>query len=255
MCIFKQTFKISYVKLDYSYHIIEMNSHFRLLFNIDTLGDENYSIQQIIFLDSLTTILSRMKTNQISSLVLIKNIIENGGIMFLYLYIVKHEDFYTIRIINWLNWVHHLYESFGKSYNFVSNLNNELNKDNFVSISDASCFKALYPLITHVPYKFVYGINQGVLFDIMHLFVKQRDEDKFTKDYARNIYSRLRTNLKKEFEIENVDMMTIIQNEELLKIKANGEIFIPRVQLKKDMLCQIESDSFLDNLINGLHPI
>lgn len=254
--------KIAYAKLDLSHQIIEANDNFKYLFNLSQfIGDTELPNIPVanVFPHNLNEILQSINSKKINSVMLIQNRNENNSldsaIMFLYLNITKTKDNYFLRIVNWLNWLHNIYQSFGHSYQLISNLGSIIKKDDFCKISDASCFKAMYPLITYVPNKFVYGINHGVLFDIMNLFIKQRGGEKCTKDYTRNIYSRLRTNLRKEFQLENIEMMDIIQDDQLLNIKIKDEIQIPKTMLKKNIATRINNDKFLDMVINTAYPL
>lgn len=254
--------KIAYAKLDLSHQIVEANDNFKYLFNLTQFigGNDILNIPvNDVFPHNFAKILLNTNSKKINSAMLVQNKNDHDSIdyavMFLYLNVTKTKDSYFLRIVNWLNWVHNIYKSFEHSYQFISSLGSVIKKKDFCKISDASCFKAMYPLITFVPNKFIYGINHGVLFDIMSLFIKQRDGEKFTKDYTRNIYSRLRTNLRKEFQLENIEMLDIIQDDQLLSIKINDEIQIPKTMLKNSIAARINNDTFLDMVINTAHPL
>lgn len=250
---------VSYLKIDLSHNIVSFNTEFESLFNLKNNPPANLLDIAADLPTNIMDFLNEVSTNEMKSMIIIKNnsnLIGNEcSVLFLYAAVVKTIDSYIIRMVNWLNWIHQLHDSFSQSYSFVSGLNNVMSKDNFMQISDASCFKAMYPLITHVPSKFFYGVNQGVLFDIMHLFIRQRNGEKFTKDYSRNIYSRLRTNLRKDFNLENVELADVISDDQLLSIKDGNDIQIPRTAVIESIASFIDNDNFLLQCMNAVQPI
>ena len=253
--------KVAYLKLDLAHNVIDYNDDLKALFNVEKPTPEILQLGDFIqdLPTNLPKLISEIEVEQTKSIILIRNNQDPKGsekaLFFLYAVVSKTKDEYLIRIVNWLNWVHNLYGSFSKSYSLVSNLDAIVKKDNFSQISDASCFKAMYPLLTHVPDKFVYGINQGILFEIMHFFVRHRNEKSFTKDYSRNIYSRIRTNLKQDFNIDNTEIIEILHDDKLLNIKHEDNIHIPKTAVNTSVANFIENDTFLINVINAVLPI
>ena len=258
--------KISYLKLDLDCKIINHNDDFGQLFNLEPLHDEiinqplkNIDTLKISFPAKFFKLLNKMDSDDTQSLILVKNnrindADEDNALLFIYAAITRHDEGYSIRMVNWLNWIHGIHQSLNRGYSFVSGLSAAVPQSDFAQLSDASCFKALYPLITHVPNKFSNSISQAVLFDIMHLFIKQRNGNKCTKDYSRNVYSRLRTNLKKEFKLDDINVAEFIKNEELMMINYNDNIQIPNTAIVKNIVQVVSHDQLLLSVIDAVQP-
>ena len=88
----------------------------------------------------------------------------------------------------------------------------------------------------------------------MRVFVKQRNDLKFSKDYARNVYSRIRTNLRQEYQLESTDVIDLIKNKDLVNINFAGEIYILHTILVKNIIFLIEHDILLLLIIESLCP-
>ena len=87
----------------------------------------------------------------------------------------------------------------------------------------------------------------------MRTFVKQRDNSiKYSRDYARNTYSRIRTNLRKDYKLTSVEVVDLIRNQQLLNICFNGEVCIPDTTLVKNIILPINHDILLTLLIDRL---
>ena len=167
----------------------------------------------------------------------------------IYLLINKNNNGYDIKAINWLNWIHNISGSLENSYALMSKFNNNTKRSHFSKTSDAACYKALYPILTFLPKKSSNGLTNISLFEILRVFVKSR-KIKFTRDFARNVYSRIRTNLKFEYNIDHVDAIQIIKNKELVNIEYKGQINIPNTVLKKNIIQEIDNDKFLLSIID-----
>ena len=182
------------------------------------------------------------------------NFISDNGLLVLYLQVNKFNDGYKINIINWLNWINYLTSSLESSYQFMKDFNNNIDKQYFVSISDALCYKAFFPLISYVPKKYLLGISQVSIYEIMRVFIKQRDPlQKFNKDFARNVYSRIRTNMRKTYKLDYYEPIDIIKDKDLLNISYNENIYIPDTLLKKNLIFNIENDILLDYFLNQVN--
>ncbi len=248
--------KLLYLKLDNNYKIIEINKECADIFGFKNRSAEAPETYLSTILEDLPQLLKSIQSNTSKTLMLIKNYAKvEHSLIFLYMKVTKIDTGYIIGMVNWLNWIHQLYASVTSGYSFVSDLSTHITKKDFVKISDASCFKALYPLVTHVPSKFVYGINQYIVFDIMNLFVRQRSNEKCTKDYIRNVYSRLKTNLRKDYNLEGMDVIDTLFNDDFLNIRDGDNIYIPKTYLISDVISVINNDALLDSFINNLSPI
>jgi hypothetical protein len=180
------------------------------------------------------------------------NFSSNSAVMVLYAHIEKLDNAYSITMINWLNWLHNLTKSLERGYLFMKNFNDNISRDKFLSISDALCYKAFYPLITYIPKDKAQAISHYSLYEIMRLFIKQRDPDAlYNRDYARNAYSRIRTNLRKDYNLEYFDPIDLIRDKTTLNINQNGNLCIPDTVLQNNLLLEIEHDAFLISLFNN----
>ncbi|MCX8514065.1 MAG: hypothetical protein ORN24_00690, partial [Burkholderiales bacterium] len=181
-----------------------------------------------------------------------KNFASNNAVLVLYAYIEKIDNTYSITMINWLNWLHNMTKSLERSYSFMKKFNDTISRDKFLSISDAMCYKAFFPLIAHIPVNKAQAISQCSLYEIMRLFIKQRDPNAlFSRDYARNAYSRIRTNLRKDYNLEYFDPIDLIRDKTKLNINQNGNLCIPDTILENNLFLEIEHDTFLISLLNS----
>ena len=179
------------------------------------------------------------------------NFNSNKGILVLYLQINKYENGYELNIVNWLNWIEYLTSSLESSYQFMKYFNNNVDKKSFITTSDALCYKAFFPLISYIPQIYSLGISQVSIYEIMRVFIKQRDPlQKFNKDFARNVYSRIRTNMKKTYNLEYYEPIDIIRKKELLDNSHKGNIYIPDTFLEKNLIFKIQKDKLLEGYIN-----
>lgn len=253
--------KVAKLTLSLDFSLLDFNHTFTQLFtraypdsnNIDSAYANMSTLTDLISYDDLSSI--RLDKSQSFMLLrnnTINNAKQNNALLFLYAIVEKSTRGYSIRLVNWLNWIHNIHASLEHSYSFVSELNNTVEKDDFAQISDASCFKAFYPLVTYVPDKFRSGINRGVLFDIMHLFVKQRHDDKLTKDYQRNVYSRVRTSLKKDFNLDAVDIADLVKNDKFVTLKYGDDIHIPNTTITKNISQPVPHDKLLLSVMDSM---
>jgi hypothetical protein len=170
--------------------------------------------------------------------------------------VVRSTDCYIVYMTNWLNWIHWLSMSLELGYNLMRRFNDTHSRDEFVRISDAGCYKALFPLVTYIPQKSTSGVGQISLFEIMRVFIKHRSPElKYNRDYARNVYSRIRTNLKNDYNLFATDMIDLIKNPKILNIQFNDNIYLVDTVLVKNILLAVNHDylllSILDNLFHN----
>ena len=78
-------------------------------------------------------------------------------------------------------------------------------------------------------------------------------ELNYSRDYTRNVYNSIQTNLKTEYEIDNIDIADLFRTDNIVNIKFNDEIHIPYTTLVRNMVAPIEHDSFLLSIINSVH--
>ena len=258
--MFKENFMkpldVAYLKLDLAFNVLDYNNNLKSLFNMKDLSNSKQVAAMITDLPSnLLDLLNDLRLDESKSLIIIKNNPHyvDGSVLFLYTIIQKAHDSYIIRIVNWLNWIHELHGSVSYTHDLVANFDNRLQHEKFSKISKAACFKVFYPLITHVPDKFIQSISQASLFSIMHLFIKTKNDDKYSKDYARNLYVNLRNSLKHDYAIDNTDIFDILQDSEKLPIRYEGNIQIPKTTISQSVAFQVNPDNFLTSLIDALY--
>lgn len=252
------TINISYLKINKEQQIIDYNQNLANLFNLDQVGQPEPLSNIINSLNQITK-LKDIKAGELHSIIAFCNSRINptltyDSMLILYATISKHDDHYLIRIVNWLNWLHYISNSLEHGYSLMSKFNQNNSKDKFSKISDACCFKAFYPLITYIPQKFSSGVSQCSLFEIMRIFVKRREDGSYTKDYSRNVYSRIRTNLKQEFNLDNFDAIDLIKDDALLNIQYKNNICVPNTLLLEDIILSVEHDQLLVAVIDSICP-
>jgi hypothetical protein len=242
-----QTFSI---KLDANYKIIDINQQFIDFFGLNGSSVINDSIPITAqFFSQLQRMLAPLANAQKKSVIILTNNIFQqkivpDAIFILYLTLEKITNNYVINIVNWLNWLHNINKSIEYSYAFIKKFNQTTCKSRFKRISDIHCFKALQPLLMHMPHKF--KINPLSIYDIMHLFVKKDTDKIISKDYSRNVLSRLQTSLRKEIGLNNVEIIDLIKDDELLIIKQKNQICISNTVLHEDMIFFVEGDKLLE---------
>ena len=246
------TLKISYCKLDLTANIIDFNQNFSTLFDVP----KETKLSLLSYFNLNKNFLYQIKLGDRKSFILfyntkINNAVENNALMLMYAVVVKSDNYYTVHFTNWLNWIHGISGSLENSYSLITEFNDNTKKTEFTTISDAACFKALYPLLSYLPNKSSNGISQASLFDILRVFVRLR-ETNFSRDYARNVYSRVRTSLRKEYGHDYIDVIDLIKNNDLVNINYGSERLIPNTILASNIMYPIEQDNFLLTVINSI---
>lgn len=250
-----KTLNISYLKLDLNAQIIDHNVNFAKLFQLPENKINNLSFNLVLDIkkDDVLNYIHKLPINQQQSIICFCNSkLDNGAMFILYTLITRYNDHFTVKMVNWLSWIHNIYTSMDYGYSLISKLNNNSNTIYFTKMSEAASYKALYPLLTHIPQKFSGGIYPFSMFEIMRIFTRQRKTNYYSRDYARNSYSRIRTNLKHEYNLECFEAIDLIKNDSLLRINFNGEICMPHIELLNTVLFPVNHDSFLLHLINQM---
>ncbi len=246
-------FQVSHCKLDLTANIIDYNDNFSKLFStkeeIPLTFREAFSLSPR-FLDDI-------EYGETKSFIFfcnskINNAPKNNSLLLMYIAVEKNQNNYSIKITNWLNWLHNISGSFEKAYSLISEFNNYTQQSDFNTVSDAASYKALQPLLTYSPNKSSDNIRQLSLYEIMRVFITL-GELNYSRDYTRNVYNSIQTNLKTEYEIDNIDIADLFRTDNIVNIKFNDEIHIPYTTLVRNMVAPIEHDSFLLSIINSVH--
>ena len=245
--------EISQCKLDLTADIIDFNQNFSKLFDIQTETKVSFMSHFNLNTDFLNDIKSGDKKSYILFYnTKINKTTEDNAISLFYVIVEKNDNSYRICLTNWLNWIHNINASLDSGYSMMSKFNDTFNKTDFNRISDSACYKALYPLLTFLPKQSSTVVGQMNLFKIMRVFVKLR-EINYSRDYARNVYSRIRTSLKKEYGYDYTDAIDLIKNKEMLNINYNGEILIPNTTLVSNIIYPVCHDEFIISIIESIN--
>lgn len=252
-----KTMKIAFLTLNLDAQITGYNEYFAKLFDLDSLWIRNlplYSIFKIADNSAIDNIL-KLKMGEQLPFVLFYNgktsTANPNGLFILYAVVKRHEDHFTIKLVNWLNWIHNIYSSTKHGYNLISEFNDNTHKSQFKKLSPAAAYKALQPLLTHIPPKFSGGTPPANLFAILRTFIQLRKPNNFTRDYARNVHSRIRNNLKHEYNLSSVDTIDLITDNKLLNIRFDDELCIPYTSLISSHIYLINHDELLTSIITS----
>ncbi|MBP9743046.1 MAG: hypothetical protein KBD37_06800 [Burkholderiales bacterium] len=228
-----ETIKIAFLGLNLDAQITGYNENFAKFFNLNNLGIRDLPIHSILGLEvnDITNDILKLKIGEQQSFILFYNNesiskTENNTLLILYVLVKRQEDHFTVKIVNWLSWVHNIYASIKHGY------------------------KALYPLLTHLPQKFSGGIHPSTVFEILRSFIPMRKPNSYSRDYARNVYSSIKNNLKNEYNLTCVDVIDLIKDNKLLEINFNGGICMPNTRLTKNLIFAINQDWLLISVIN-----
>ena len=244
--------KISHCKLDSKANIIDFDGNFSKTFK----PEEHIKLSFKSVFNISHTFLYAMKTGDKKSFIMFYNTKINqsdrpNALLMMYVVIDKSTDDYIVIFTNWLNWLHNISSSLENSYLSMSKFNDSLKQNDFNNISDAACYKALYPLLTYIPNKLSNGVSQISLYEVMRVFMQLRDMH-YSRDYSRNISSRIRTSLKKDYGHAHSYAIDIIKDQSLVNINFDGEIMIPNTILSNNIINPINHDNFLVYIINTL---
>lgn len=249
---------IIYIKLNLSAQIIEHNKNLTRFFQLADTNTTNLSLASLLSIeeDKINGYINKIRVGEQRSFIFFCNNsfkpgLDNNAMLILYSLINRHSDYFTVKIVNWLNWIHRITDSMENNYTIMSKFNRDVDMSVFNKISDAPSYKALYPLISYIPNKFSNSISVVSMFEIMRVFIKQRNGNaRYSRSYLRNVHSRIRTNLKKEYNLISVEAIDLIKNDDLLNIVFNGEICIPNTSLAKNIILAIHPDALLISIIN-----
>jgi len=236
--ILMKKISIFYLTLDLNYNVLDYNEELSKFFDVK---------QSILNYPETLAILNRLKPQQEQAALILTNQ-ENdlkSAMFILYANIYRAEHGYTLKMVNWLNWLHNLHESTEHGYASISEVNNSPAK--FSKISKLSCFKALYPLLMHIPNKF--KNNSSAFYEILRVFLDKDNPsayNNYNKDYARNVRSRLQTAIKTELGLTGIDLLEIIKDDKLLNLDHQNEMYIPNTSLIENAIYCVENNDFLN---------
>jgi hypothetical protein len=249
---------VSYVRVDLEYKIIEYNQHFINFFSLEheqTILDR--SITEVIPSISQKTYLKLydLCDSDQKSLLIFRNHRLTGVVEPLvciaYVTITREVDAIVVRVANWLNWIWQLNSSLNNGYNMITSMDESKHKKKIRQLLEMYWFKALSPLLMHIPNGFIGMINSWAFFDILKIFNNKRGENIFSKDYNRDTISRIRHYIKRSKGLDaHIDVTDILKDNMLINLTYNNELFIPHSVLEEDIVLVADKDMLLDDILD-----
>lgn len=245
---------VAYVKINQNHEILDYNRYFSDYCGLDANCKlKGLVLSKLDYLPSfnLNQLLSNVNTDGTMIAFSNKNFNKQTMVAITYVSIKKTDKYTIIRFSNWLNWINALNLSMDNAYSDMSRLNKNHEIQQYVQISsEAGWFKALYPLLTHIPNNLSNMISSWAVFDILHCFVQKRGENKYTKDYNRDTLSRIKNSIKKYNGIIDIDIRDILDSNQFVNLKYGDELFIPYSGIKDTILFAVKADNLLEHVID-----
>lgn len=250
--------KVSYVKINLKNQIISYNQNFINFFDLEDQGVLlGRKICELIpgINHQRYLKLSDLCENDKKSVLVFKNYELTGVVeplvAIMYVNVARESDAIVIRVVNWLNWIWHINSSLNNSYNMITNMEEVMYRKKIRQLLEMYWFKALSPLLMHIPNGFVGMINSWACFDILKVFNNKRGENVFSKDYNRDTISRIRHSLKRGHGTSaQVDISDILKDNRLINLKYKDDLFIPHSVLEEDIILVADKDLLLEDIIN-----
>lgn len=257
----EHNFKTAYIKLTAQHFIQEYNTYFITLFGL-------HDIEEIVGLnfDDLakscgieSAFLSGIEPSPSykRAFLVFQNYNYVDGshkyLLILYVLVEKTRDAVILRFSNWINWLHNLNGALNNNYLTMSQMGETCDKSAIESISEAHSFKALYPLLAHIPTDYLGLIGSSAYFNILRIFNKKRGDISYSKDYNRDTLSRIKHALKKDFGVTNIDITNIIKYDQLVNLKFQTELLIPHTSLNNNIVVSPVRDLFLEGFMERYH--
>lgn len=243
------------LKVDNKKKVLDYNNNFMEFFNLKDHNIRGYILSDVLNICDLCddNILQEVLLKKDKTTLLVRNHVisrtetEKTAIVMLYSRIIYVDDCYIIKMANFLNWIYNITNSKESSYNTMVDLNKLLNKTNFESRSNATCFKALYPLLLHNSSN--YKVNNLAIYDTMRNFVGRKDNEEYEKDYPRKVISRIKTSLKRDFGLIDMELKDLVRNNKLINIYYKGDICIPNTKLNHNIVFSAHNDQLLNYMM------
>ena len=252
--------KICHITLNFNFEITYYNKNFLNLCSQNKLP--NNDLEKFFNLPDINIFSIIKNSDNKNYLAFINsNNDHKCALLLMYMNITKTDNGYKIYLVNWINWIHSLYDSLNNGYNFLSEFNAQDNTNKFTKISDIYCFKVFQPILSLIPIKKLrISLKSDSLYSIFNSFINLRNKNKEKasfKDYNRNVYSRLNTSIKKEFGVKyNHDTLGNFIKKINLCINENiTDMFILNTELKNNILISIKQDQLLEHYFNNCNII
>jgi hypothetical protein len=236
----------SYLVTDTHYNIIRHNQHFEQIFI------QNNANKNIANLASILKDLDKIKVKQ-SCLTVNNNTINKTPMLSYYYCTFSHNNnnTYTIQIINWLNWLHNLYQSMDIGYHKILALTDN-NTILPTTSSDIHSFNGLLPLLMHNPSSHIHKIKPSAFHAILRKFMNRKNSEHMSKYYAQYTYKRLTTSIREQTGCFLMEVAELMKHRDILNFRYNGEIYIPNTIIKQDLLINDFHDPFLSFYLSSL---
>ncbi|MCC2644405.1 MAG: hypothetical protein K0R94_183 [Burkholderiales bacterium] len=258
MKLVNQSTKAIYVKLNLEHEIIAYNQNFIDFFDLrdkETILGKSFreifsNINENVYLK-----LQDLCENKQKSLLIFRNHHLTGVteplVSILYAVVIKEPYAVVLHIANWLNWIWQINSSINKGYNMIAGMEESVHRKKIRRLLEMYWFKALSPLLLHIPNGFIGMINSWACFDILKIFNNKRGENIFSKDYSRDTISRVRHCIKRDRGLKaHVDISEILKNKMLINLQYNDELFIPHSMLEETIILTANKDTLLEEVLN-----
>jgi len=236
----------SYLVTDTNYNIISYNKHFEQIF-IQHTGKQQLANLSLILKD-----INKIRPAQ-SCLTLNNIVIRNIPMLSYYYYkfTCNSNNTYNIQIVNWLNWLHNIYQSMDIAYHKMLTLTDN-NTISPIMSSDIHSFNGLFPLLMHNPSSHIHKIKPSAFHAILRKFINRRNTEYMTKDYAQYTYKRLETSIREQTGHFLMAVPELMRQRDVLNFRHNGEIYIPKTAIAEDITISDFHDPFLNFYLSSL---
>jgi hypothetical protein len=254
----RQHIKVSYIKINLRHEIIGYNQNFINFFGLEDertlLGKSIEDVISGINRNAYLKLYDLCENDQ-KSLLVFRNHRLSGVVeplvSIIYVTVTKEDDVIVIRMANWLNWIWQINSSLNKGYNMITNMDESRHRKKIRQLLEMYWFKALSPLLMHIPNGFIGMINSWAFFDILKIFNNKRGENIFSKDYNRDTISRIRHSIKKDHGLgAHIEVSDILKDNMLINLKYNNELFIPHSVLEEDIVLVADKDILLEDILD-----
>jgi hypothetical protein len=249
---------VSYLKVDLDYKIIEYNQNFVNFFGLDNeqnfLGCNILRVIKGINQRTYLKLYNLCQSDQESLLIFRNHTLQGVSeplVSINYVTVTKENDAIVIRVVNWLNWIWLLNSSLNNGYNLITSMDESKYRQKIRQLFEMYWFKALSPLLMHIPNGFIGMINSWAFFDILKIFNNKRGKNVFSKDYNRDMISRIRHSIRRNKGLEmHIDVCDILKDNMLINLKYDNELFIPHSVLEEDIVLVANKDMLLEDILD-----
>jgi hypothetical protein len=249
--------RVSYIKMSHGCRITQYNQKFIDFFGLDPT--QNFLDRDLRDVLSSFDLAENLQLCDIcegdkKSLLVFRNHcveqIKKPVVSIIYVSVHKTADSIIIKMVNWLNWIKQLNSSLENGYNLIANMD-DTHSEKITKLYEIYWFKALLPLLLHIPNGFVGMVSASSFFDILKLFTNKRGKNVYSKDYGRDLLSRIRGCIRRSGGADgNISIGDIIKKDSLINLNYVDELFIPYCGLEEDIVLTVKPDIFLGGYLD-----